>query len=262
MNNQINIVKSGNFLNNVRLELVRNKKPLILGVSSIWGLYIIAGIFMGYNHTGGGGKETFIFAFMAQLIAIVVASLAFTDMKRKEERIYSLMIPASVNAKFITRWIGAVPLLFVLLVIGFYLGDFARISTFAISNAGWKDCPEYMKVFNPWIIFAAKGDLNDGVLACCIAFGSYFFSQSIYFFGAILWPKLSFIKTLASLYVIQTVLGIFLMLVHRFGSFSLSFLDVRPLLWVMFAVLVVMTLVCYVLAYVRYSKSQVVYKLF
>ncbi|MDE6095451.1 MAG: hypothetical protein K2G52_04620 [Muribaculaceae bacterium] len=263
MNNQNNAGVSGNFLQNVRLELIQNRKQVLLCVLCVCALYILCGIYMGYNHCGGGKGETLIFALMAQLIALVFASLSFNDMKRKEMRIYSLMIPASTGAKFLTRWIAAVPALFILLVIGFYLGDLARIATFAVSDSSAAGFPEYMKVFNPWRVFYLDGD-RDGLMFCCLVFSAYFFQQALYFLGAILWPKLSFVKTFAVIYVIQTVLGICLMIVHRLNVFSLTFIDdyIRTLLWSIFGILVVLTLGCYWLAYARYVRSQVVYKLF
>lgn len=259
MNNINNGSSNGNFMKNVHLEFVRNKKTLLLCVLSIWALYIFAGFCMGWKGMGGGTAEIITFSIMAMFISTIVASMAFSNMKTKEQRIFSLMIPASVESKFFTRWIAVVPLLFIVLLSGFYLGDLARIGTRLMEGEALGS--NYMNIINPFCFYTGYGD-PDGALICCLAFGSYFFNQSLYFLGAILWPKLSFLKTFAALYVLQTVCGFIFM--FNYNSFALSFIDGHGIttLWIIASVMIMLTLTCYCLAYLKFKNSQVVYKLF
>ncbi len=260
--NENNIISSrSNFITYIKFALLQNRKALLLSALSIWAIYIFMGVIMGYNMIGGGKGEIITFSLIAETIAAVGASFAFSNMKTKEQRIYDLMIPASIDAKYFTRWIAIVPGLFLILVAGFYLGDLARIASFSIFNPYITAPAEYGNIIDIWGFYTGYG-YSDAMLIFCLAFGCYFMMQSIYLFGAILWPKLSFIKTFAAVYVIQTVLGLTVMMIHKWISISFSIEDVIWLLWCVFSVMVVITVLCYILAYYRYRNSQVVYKLF
>lgn len=261
MNTIYSEAKFGNFLKYVKFEFVQNRKPLLLSVVCIWAIYILIGILMGCRHNGGGEGETVMFSLCAQIISCIVASMAFVNMKTKEERIFSIMIPASVEVKYFTRWLAVVPVLFGILVVGFYLGDIARIAAFYFTSSDPMNYPNYMKIFNPWSEFKPTGVLNSGLLSGFL-FATFFLTQAVYFFGAILWPKLSFIKTFAALYVLQTILGLALMWIFKAFSFTLSLQVVDNLLWGIVVILIVITLLLYYLTYVWFRKSQVVYKLF
>ncbi len=258
MNNINKGSSTGNLMKNIHLEFVQNKKPLLLCVLSIWMLYIFVGLCLGWKGMGGGTAEIITFSIMAMLISTILASMAFSNMKTKEQRIFSLMIPASAESKFITRWIAVVPLLFIVLLSGFYLGDLSRIGTRLMFSDD--RCSTYLNIINPFYFYTGHGDA-DGALIFCLAFGSYFFNQSLYLLGAILWPKLSFLKTFAALYVIQTILGFIMM--FSYNSIVLPFTyEHVTMLWIMACVMITLTISCYCLAYLKFKNSQVVYKLF
>lgn len=247
--------------NYIRLELNLNKKAILIGIAGVWMFYIFLGLLLGFNYSGGGKTEIIFFSLIAQIIACMVASFSFSVMKTKEKRIFHLMIPASVETKFMTRWTAIVPITFVVLLAGIYIGDFARILSFvATTENGW-NYTNYTKVIDLWNFYLVGGD-PDGKLVFCLAFGSYFFSQAMYFFGAILWPKLSFIKSFAAIYVIQTIVGLLLVMIKNMFDIHFTSEDLKPLLWWMFGIMMTLTLILYYLSYLKYRRSQVVYKLF
>lgn len=262
MNNIVNNGSStSNFMKNVKLEFVQNKKALLLGMISIWGLYIFIGFWRGWNGAVEETGEMITFSIMAMIISIVAASMTFSNMKTKEQRIFNLMIPASMESKFMTRWIAVVPMLFIVLLIGFYLGSFTRIGTRLMICPDTDPDSYLMKVINPFYFYTGHGD-EDGALIFCLSFGVYFFYQSLYLLGAIMWPKLSFLKTFATIYVLQTVLGIIFLSSYNSQSLIVSHKTVIPSLWVLASVMAMLTLLCYYLSYRKYKASQVVYKLF
>ena len=81
-----------NFWLNAKREIIDNRKFLLLGLACILGLYITTGAIMGYNGVGSGSSGVVIFTFYMMMFAFVGASVAFSDMKTKEERLYSLMV--------------------------------------------------------------------------------------------------------------------------------------------------------------------------
>ncbi len=261
MNTNNSHVELGNFVKYVKFEFVQNRKPILLSVACIVAIYIFIGIFMGCKHKGGGEGETILFTIFAEFISCIVSSMAFANMKTKEERIFSLMVPASVEVKFLTRWLAIVPLLFGLLLAAFYIGDLARIAAFYFTSPDPMNFPNYLSVFNPWIEYYPRKEMLGGSL-CSFLFTTYFFTQAFYFFGAVLWPKLSFIKTFAVLYVLQAIFGLFFLWIPKVVSFSLSYEGAGNLLRGSVVILIVLTLLIYYLTYLRLRKSQVVNKLF
>lgn len=251
----------GNISKYIRLELTQNKKAILIGISGIWIFYIFIGMLLGYNYSGGGKTEIIFFSIIAQIITSLMASFAFSIMKNKDTRIYHLMIPASIKTKFLTRWTAFIPLSFLVLLAGIYLGDFARILTFAATTYNAWNYTNYTKVIDIWNFYLLNGD-PDGNLVFCLAFGSFFLSQSMYFFGAILWPKLSFIKSFAAIYVVQTITGLLLMLIKSIFKIHITSDYMKELLWCIFGIMVAVTLLLYFLSYLKYRRSQVVYKLF
>ncbi len=102
-------------------------------------------------------------------------------------------------------------------------------------------------------------------MICCVVVG-LITSQSLYFLGAIVWPKLSFIKTRAVLQVLGMVVSTMLVIL----DFN-HILSVHPKFyemtfgWFLFILYAIGALFCigvYWLSYIRFKRSQVIYKLF
>lgn len=267
-NNDMNTsgVTMKNFMLEVRRSLLVNRKTLLIVLSAIFGTYILAGVLMGMYHYGGGKGEIIMYSFLMLLFGTVGASMIFSDLKTKEQRIDNLMVPASVFSKFLVRWIFAVPVLFLLFVAAYYIGDWIRILSFIVSHSDYSEFPNFLHTPDPWKFWSLENRTMDqfGPIVFCMALGSYFMNQSFYFLGAVMWPKFSFGKTLVSLTVLQTLFGIIL------SSFLKNYApvlmydsdDAAVFLWSVFSGMVILTLACYILAYYRYRRTQVVYHIF
>lgn len=250
------------FLLTARHDFIENRKAILLGVGTIWAIYILFGALLGYNGRGGGhGQMAFCF-FFAMAFSTIGASLAFSNMKTKEGRISTLMLPATAADKFLVRWIAFVPVLFGILAAGIYLCDFTRIFVCWLCDYPWLVNGAYMHVigFYDWVVFQEHG----AGFIVWFFLAAFFFGQSLYFFGAILWPKLSFIKTFVVCWVLETIAGFFLVF---FGDDLLMMFYGRSLSEDVFfgfsaGVATVLTIGMYVLAYYRFKRSQVIYKLF
>lgn len=247
---------SNTFLLNVKHDFIENRKTILLSVGSLWGACILFGGLMGYYGRGGGAAEAFFFTFMLVTAGYVCASMMFSNMKRKESRIAALMLPASMEEKFITRWIAFVPLLFGVLIAAFYLGDLSRVLVNYLSNNPVNG--RYSHVINLFSVMTANNFMPRTWIYTIISF--YFFYQSLFIFGAILWPKLSFIKTLGALWVLQTLIGIIGISIDNHLNFSPYDAD-EVLIWTGIG-LNILTIAMYALTYYRFKRSQVIYNLF
>lgn len=251
---------SNTLLLNIKREIIENRKKILLSVGTLWGICIFMGGYFGFYHRGGGISEVFIFSLVLVLSGYVYASTMFSDMTRKESRIATLMLPASSFDKFITRWIAVVPVLFGILVAGFYLGDIARVVVNNIVTDPVNG--SYAHIMNPWNVL-----LINKAMPCSWLFyilSIYFFYQSLFILGAILWPKRSFLKTIAAIWILQMILGIFAISTLDGINFEEKMMlgdSLNIFAW-LGAFMCALTLVAYYLAYLRFKRSQVIYKLF
>lgn len=249
------------FLLAMRHDFIENRKGLLLGLGVVWGIYFLFGALLGYNGRGGGDSELVACLFFAVAFSCIGASLAFSNMKTKEGRISTLMLPATAAEKFLVRWIAFVPVLFLVLVAGIYICDMARILLCWICNHRWLVNGRYMHLIN-------LGAIVDGIdptlkYGALFMFVSYFFNQAVYFFGAILWPKLSFIKTFAACWVLQTIFGFILVFVNRTFYYPISWDISADAFFIGLSVIFgLITLGLYYISFLLFKRSQVVYRLF
>lgn len=259
-----NSAQTNTFMLTLRKEVIENRKALMIGIGSCWGLCMLLGAFLGLLRMGGGAREVYFFFFMCFLIAGIIGSLTFSNMKTKTGRISSILLPATPIEKFFIRWLAVVPGLLIVLILGFYIGDASRIITSWIDGAQMGS--HYYRIVDIWrIVMHSFGESNMSIMMSCFLICSYFFTQALYIYGAILWPKLSYVKTLLALWVLEMALGpAFIFILKHIGfSFNmLTYAQAMSILWIACTLLVVLTLALYFLTYLRFKNSQVIYKLF
>lgn len=234
----------------LKKEIIDNRKALLLGLVGILASYILTGLFLGNTRRANCGVELFLFIFMGGLIVSIGASLTFSNMNTKEDRISTLMLPATAFQKYLIRWIATVPSLLIILIVSFVLGDCAKMLMATLNGYSARSI---------WVYFSDPTEHRS--LEVCILFSSIICSQALYFFGSILWPKLSFIKTLAVLQILQLVFALIFFCIPWNVNFDFD-LDETGVLWCAYTFDLVFCSVFYWLAYVRFRQSQVIYKLF
>lgn len=235
-----------------------NRKSIFLTLAVIYGFCLVIGGFIGYDYKGGGDGEAFVLMFILAVMGWSVSSFAFSDMKSKEGRIASLMLPAEIWQKFFVRWFAMVVVLFLLLLGGFYLTEISRVlMNIAVYGYDGSKNP-YYQIINPFeVVFSEKyqsGFSFGGLMGL-----GYLLNQALFFWGAILWPRMSFIKTLAALWGIQAILGFILLVRHRHFTFSLTIDHISGWVLIVQSILIIGI---YILSYIRFRRSQVVYRLF
>lgn len=240
-----------NFANLVRKTFIFNRKAVLLTIGAVLLGCILLGTSMGLMGSGGGTAEVVFFGLFFLLIAIVVASMAFGDFKAKGSKVNTLMTPATTFEKFAVRWIAVVPLLALLMIAGFYLGDISRIVANRFS-ASYIAAPAYGRVVNVVAVIAQYAN-GYTALTICGLLVYYLFWQSLYLLGGILWPKLSFIKTFAVL----RVAGLLLLPVVNNLDNHLSVVDLPSVLPWVEACMAAVTVGIYWLTYHLMKRSTV-----
>ena len=248
---------SGNFINVARHDLLKNRNTMLLTAAAIVGCYMLIGTILGYTNSGGGNNELMIFWLMAEILMCMCASMAFSGMKNKEGRIGELMLPATPFEKCLVRWIMVVPLAFVVCVLGIYAGDATRMFVQWASDGPYAHGEHYMSVVDVWSVFE-KSENSVRTAMGFSQWSGFLFTQSVFFFGAIFWPKHSFLKTFAALCVVQALFSGALILISRrfvvditpdqlrtaFNSFGIS--------------AIVMAAAMYVLSWIQYRRTQII----
>lgn len=246
-----------NFFLTVRKEAIDNRKHLLVRLVTLWGVFITMGGIWGYNHVDTVMPHFGILGFVALLFGAVVGAQTFSNMQTKTGRISALMLPASAADKFLVRWLAVVPLAFIALIAAFYLSELARILV-ALIHEGTIDA-DYARPVNLYSMLTLYGEPGGWKFGfVCLA--SYFMGQAFYILGSALWPRHSFAKTFVVLSALQMLLGMVVVPMRNI-DFSFSFTGEDLAIWMGIGE-IVLTIVLYYLAYLRFRRSQVVYKLF
>lgn len=190
--------------------------------------------------------------FLAMSVFIfVTTSLMFREMKNPRGRIATLMTPASTWTKFIARWTVYVPLQAILIIIAFELFEATRVFTFSLFHGG---------ASTEWFDFNITNDYHNGLI---IAFGitCLLALQSLFGFGAILWPKRSPLKTYILLWVVLTVMAMTRLFSVNNFMWMQNLTPEGVLSWGI-ATFCVITVILWSLAYMRLRESDVIDRLF
>lgn len=214
----------GRLLLSIKKFLTEKRRTLLIGAGAYIGISILIGIWAGLMGAVADG-EMVLYIFMAGMLCTVSASMLFSDMATKEGKISLLMTPARISDKFLARLLTVVPGSFAVAIIGFYAMAGSIIVAHGFS-------------YGIWVKMSPIGlDL------CCaesaMLFSMFLLNLSFFIYGAVAWPKKSFIKTLGLLVVLQLILSFLLMTVIRTGFIFSFHLDPRVGEWTFTAVMLI-----------------------
>lgn len=179
-----------------RKLIVENRKSLLIVLCGFSGIWTLLGLWCGYLGTTPGIGPLAIYLFCASIACCVAASRMFSDLVSKEDRISTLMTPASAAEKFIPRLIAVIPGMIILVTLGYILFSYASILVAGLRFGNWAD------FYNPFAHWTQEDS------STLISLGSVFlFTLSFFIYGAVAWPRKSFFKTVLVLFAVQMVLG-------------------------------------------------------
>lgn len=236
----------------IRKLFCDNRRTFIISISVILGFWLALGMIGGlFRNTGSMLMGYLMFAPVG---CVAYASMAFSDMKSKEGRLSLLMTPASAWEKFLPRLLNTFFMTLLLLVAGYVLMELGRMATyFMVTGIGSGFSFPWKVLFGPTEKFIV------------LYFGSVVMTVAMFFYGAILWPKHSFLKTggviIAWNMFCSTVLALTLTKLElKFYNWDFQIEEI-VFLWLMFGVQMTLTLLFYWLAYRRLKRSTILYRL-
>ncbi len=204
-----------------------------------------------YNLYSGGDDpmwdmEISICTFMLGLIVIVSASMMFSDFGNKASRLDALMLPASALEKYLTRWIVFVPLTGLACMIGFEIIDVIRCLLITLKYG--PGAPVHLIGFHMF---------SDNLFAEMMPFLVLNLYIAIFALGAIVWPRLSCIKTFGIVSLLQVVYSWWLVMLMPLLIGDMVIHYKESLIYQEIIILAV-TLAIYVIAYYRLKEIELV----
>ena len=206
------------FVAALRKEVVENWRMLLFSVLGIYGVLatfmILGNIVFGNDE----GQEARMMRYMIVYViftyaGIIFASLAFRGLKDKARRVEYLSLPSSTLEKFLVNVLIYILGFIVVFPICAQLADLTRIGILWPWSGG-EDVPGPINFLPTLHEFATNVGYPGGpgwfeaTLWICV-----FASPALYFLGSIVWPKLSFLKTYAAVYLAEFVIIIVPMLI-------------------------------------------------
>lgn len=235
--------------------LVDNRRQYLVGMGAYLGFWLVFGLIAGLFTSQGGDGESVTYGIISTLFASRIASISFSDMCRNQDRLAILMQPASVAAKLWPRFLICTVAIAVLIFVGYCTLEAGRIISFNLmyhqpTPFSWPTVVEY-----------------DGsyLIGWLIVTNFLLFNQAVFFFGGILWPKASAIKTLAVCMAFLTLLigGAaslqYILLSHDY--IIVPAVSENTFMWILNGVMLSFTILLLWLAYRRFKTSTILYGL-
>lgn len=216
MDNQI--FQWNRFLAALKKEVVENWRTLLFSIIAIYGILalimIIGNITLGANTSRPETMLRYNIVFMVYGFgSIIVASLAFRGLKDKKGRTEFLTSPSSTLEKYLVNVLIYVVGFIVVFPICAQLADLTRILVLWPWSDG--DVPGPINFLNTFHNVAHQQEwwkYDSKVILEITLWLGVLASPALYLLGSVLWPKLSFLKTFAAVYVIEIVIFILAMI--------------------------------------------------
>lgn len=212
--------------------------------------------------------EIHFFYFIFYVLTIISASLMFSSMKTKSQRISTLTLPASTLEKYLTYFIIYVIAIYVVLFVCMAIGDYARV----LSTKLYPHNDEFIKPI-PFKYIFSLGYYYDNPSYhmdhenyfvgywFAIYFGSLIVTQGYMALISAIWPKNSFIKGTGTAMIFT-----FLMIICVISSFKLFgymvYQDYFPkfssLSTVVWSITIILSIVLFAVSYFRFKENEVI----
>ena len=206
------------FVAALKKEVVENNRTLLFSIIAIYGILalimIIGNITLGANTSRPETMLRYNIVFMVYGFgSIIVASLAFRGLKDKKGRTEFLTSPSSTLEKYLVNVLIYVVGFIVVFPICAQLADLTRILVLWPWSDG--DVPGPINFLNTFHNVAHQQEwwkYDSKVILEITLWLGVLASPALYLLGSVLWPKLSFLKTFAAVYVIEIVIFILAMI--------------------------------------------------
>ncbi len=237
-----------------KLTLFKNKRQWLTGMLAASGLIIVLWLLplMISSFAAGtirGPMEYTLAMFIFVLWGLLVTSDIFQELHSPSTAFQSFTLPATSSEKFLAAWMITYPLLFLIFSAALIVISLIVSLSYALLNSGFS----FETIYSPFS--------NDSIELA----GRYFYYNSLFLLGAVLFKKNNFLKTILAIITI-VISFIFLSALTMFiisagsGVDHLSFqLDDPQIMNTISTIFkVVVSFSCLLLTYILLKKRQVV----
>lgn len=228
-----------------RKYLVEHKKKLLISMGGFLGICVIFGFIIGINSYTSSGNFA-VYLFFAGVECSLVASRMFAETVMKEGKTSLLMIPASAAQKFFPRLVMVTLAPWILIIVGYFVYGYVSIFSYHMGFDVW------VPLFNPF-----DGWNQRMTMALMLLVSFFLLSQSLFIFGAVAWPKRSFLKTIVLMAVLLMAFiffaWLFARITHRYGV-SVVVTDETAFTWSVVTILILISIGITAAAYYKFKR--------
>jgi hypothetical protein len=239
-----------NFSLIVKKLLIEQRKTILFMCGGYLGACLLFGLWSGYLGAAPRNGIFVIYIILSGLTCAIVASKMFYDMTTKEGRISLLMTPGSAAGKYWPRFLAVLPATLALVATGYLVYGYSDLLTLGIIHEQWLALP------NPF------GNIRaDGVAVIGSFMAIFLFNESIFMYGAVAWPKKSFLKSLGVFVIIQISLIVILTAIAKVmihSDVSVEVVNPNALGWIIIGVVTAVAAGIMYAGFRRFKNSTVI----
>lgn len=210
----------------LRKEVVENGRQLLLALLVTYGTLTTLMIIGNWITGGDQSEELQIMRYVLVLAAAgismsAMASLAFRGLMTKTGRVELFTSPSSMTEKFAVNVVVYVLGYLVAFVLAVQLADLTRVAVLWFARSSSLTVPGPINFLCTMQKVAFNPELTNQSLFTASLYLSLLANAGMYLLGSVLWPRISFLKTCAAAYAIETVIMIVgLIVINRMGGFQ------------------------------------------
>lgn len=230
-----------------RKMMIEQRRTLLYATGGYLGICAVLGLWGGFfGSTPDPGTPIYILVSMFAC-ALVASKLGF-DLVNKEGRTAMLMTPATPADKFIPRLIAVLPAMLILVAIGYPVFCYADILALGVAYGQWVS-------FTIPVIIGGENAL----LGTCLLLAMFLFSESIFIFGAVAWPRKSLLKSIGVFIAIQFLLSLLAMAFIKTKIYLyIDIVDDTAFGWWVIATIAAIAIGIIYCAYLKFKRIQII----
>lgn len=201
----------------------------------------------------------FVCYFFLSIFISLGASLFHSGYGTAGQRLNELMNPASTLERFASRFVICIIGVTVAYGLCWELADWTRVLVMHLFD---RPAAPHVGFFETFGVISSKTGYVTGLIICGTAC-----SQASYALGSTIWPKLSFLKTFAAMFVVQSIYGMaigyamsYFLAAHIGSGDVISAPDIHTSMGytILLVGSVVWSLFCYITAYFRMREDEII----
>lgn len=239
------------FLMFARKNIIEHKKTLTYVIGGYLGLTFVLGLWSGWTGGTPGEILSSFYVLLAMLVCSVAASKMMFDLTSKQGRISLLMTPAGAADKFLVRLIGVLPGMLLLVIAGYFTNTYGCILGYGFTYDVWPGM---------YIPSLPSGN-NTELAAFGVAMSFILLGESMFIFGAAAWPRLSFLKTLGIMIVLQiamSMIAVTISMSNILENIKIEIYDENLFLWSAASVTIVIAVALSYFSYLKFKRTTVI----